>query len=110
MSLFIKKPLGQLLSQAEGSKELRRTLGPGNLVALGVGAIIPYRFLVERCCIVDLTFRLINVPHDMELEWIARTQVVSLLVPSDGRVIVLLIVKVVATKEQCVRVCIVKYQ
>jgi APA family basic amino acid/polyamine antiporter len=40
MSLFIKKPLSQLLSQAEGSKELRRTLGPGNLVALGVGAII----------------------------------------------------------------------
>jgi basic amino acid/polyamine antiporter, APA family len=40
MSLFIKKPLSQLLTQAEGSKELRRTLGPGNLVALGVGAII----------------------------------------------------------------------
>src|SRR5688572_20586701 len=40
MSLFIKKPLGQLISQAEGSKELRRTLGPANLVSLGVGAII----------------------------------------------------------------------
>ena len=40
MSLFIKKPLAQLMAQAEDSKELRRTLGPGNLVALGVGAII----------------------------------------------------------------------
>ena len=40
MSLFIRKPLAQLMAQAEGSKELRRTLGPGNLVALGVGAII----------------------------------------------------------------------
>jgi APA family basic amino acid/polyamine antiporter len=40
MSLFIKKPLAQLMAQAEGSKELRRTLGPANLVALGVGAII----------------------------------------------------------------------
>lgn len=40
MSLFIKKPLAQLLAQAEGSLELRRTLGPANLVALGVGAII----------------------------------------------------------------------
>ena len=40
MSLFIKKPLAQLITQAEGSKELRRTLGPANLVALGVGAII----------------------------------------------------------------------
>jgi APA family basic amino acid/polyamine antiporter len=40
MSLFIKKPLAQLIAQAEGSKELHRTLGPGNLVALGVGAII----------------------------------------------------------------------
>src|SRR5687767_14567997 len=40
MSLFIKKPLAQLMAQAEDSKELRRTLGPGNLVALGIGAII----------------------------------------------------------------------
>lgn len=40
MSLFVKKPLAQLLTQAEGSKELHRTLGPANLVALGVGAII----------------------------------------------------------------------
>lgn len=40
MNLFIKKPLGELLAQAEGSKELHRTLGPGNLVSLGVGAII----------------------------------------------------------------------
>lgn len=40
MGLFIKKPLSHLLAQAEGSKELHRTLGPANLVALGVGAII----------------------------------------------------------------------
>jgi APA family basic amino acid/polyamine antiporter len=40
MSLFIKKPLAALMAQAEGSVELKRTLGPANLVALGVGAII----------------------------------------------------------------------
>lgn len=40
MSLFIIKPLAQLMSQAEDSKGLKRTLGPVNLVALGVGAII----------------------------------------------------------------------
>ncbi len=41
MSLFIKKPLAQLLAQAADSgKALKRTLGAGNLVALGVGAII----------------------------------------------------------------------
>src|SRR5436305_12055403 len=41
MSLFVKKPLGQLMSQADDSeKGLKRTLGPGNLVALGIGAII----------------------------------------------------------------------
>jgi len=41
MSLFIKKPLAQLLAQANDSgKELKRTLGAANLVALGVGAII----------------------------------------------------------------------
>src|SRR6202161_3956832 len=41
MSLFVKKPLSQLLAQADGSeKGLKRTLGSGNLVALGIGAII----------------------------------------------------------------------
>lgn len=41
MSLFIKKPLAQLLSQAgDSDKGLKRTLGAGNLVALGIGAII----------------------------------------------------------------------
>jgi basic amino acid/polyamine antiporter, APA family len=41
MSLFIKKSLDQLLLQAgDTEKGLKRTLGAGNLVALGVGAII----------------------------------------------------------------------
>lgn len=40
MSLFIKKPLDQLLAAASGDKGLKRTLGPGNLIALGIGAII----------------------------------------------------------------------
>lgn len=41
MSLFVKKPLDQMLAQAEdGGKGLKRTLGAGNLVALGIGAII----------------------------------------------------------------------
>jgi APA family basic amino acid/polyamine antiporter len=41
MSLFIKKPLEQLMAQAgDSSKGLKRTLGAGNLIALGIGAII----------------------------------------------------------------------
>jgi basic amino acid/polyamine antiporter, APA family len=41
MSLFIKKPLAQLLAQAgDGEKGLKRSLGAANLVALGIGAII----------------------------------------------------------------------
>lgn len=41
MSLFIKKPLDQLMAQASDSeKGLKRTLGPWNLIALGIGAII----------------------------------------------------------------------
>ncbi|HSC53515.1 MAG TPA: amino acid permease [Phnomibacter sp.] len=41
MSLFVKKPLDQLLAQAaDNEKGLKRTLGAGNLVALGIGAII----------------------------------------------------------------------
>ncbi|WP_153801220.1 amino acid permease [Foetidibacter luteolus] len=41
MSLFVKKPLGILLSEAsESEKGLKKTLGAGSLVALGIGAII----------------------------------------------------------------------
>ncbi|MFN7330760.1 MAG: amino acid permease, partial [Bacteroidota bacterium] len=41
MSLFIKKPLEQLMAQAgDSEKGLKRTLGPWNLIALGIGAII----------------------------------------------------------------------
>ncbi len=41
MSLFAKKPLDQILAQAADSeKGLKRTLSAGNLVALGIGAII----------------------------------------------------------------------
>jgi basic amino acid/polyamine antiporter, APA family len=42
MSLFVKKPINQLLgeAQAEGEGTLKRTLSAGNLIALGIGAII----------------------------------------------------------------------
>lgn len=41
MSLFIKKPLEELMSQSgDSDKGLKRTLGAGNLIALGIGAII----------------------------------------------------------------------
>lgn len=41
MSLFRKKSLASLLAQAEeGEKGLKRTLNAGNLIALGIGAII----------------------------------------------------------------------
>lgn len=41
MSLFIKKPLEQLMVQGgDSDKGLKRTLGAGNLIALGIGAII----------------------------------------------------------------------
>jgi APA family basic amino acid/polyamine antiporter len=39
MSLFATKPLDSILAEAEGGT-LRRSLGPGQLVALGIGAII----------------------------------------------------------------------
>lgn len=41
MSLFVKKPLDQIMAQAADSeKGLKRTLGAANLIALGIGAII----------------------------------------------------------------------
>ncbi len=41
MSLFVKKPLSSLMADADDSeKGLKRTLGAGSLIALGIGAII----------------------------------------------------------------------
>jgi basic amino acid/polyamine antiporter, APA family len=42
MSLFVKKPLAGLITEAHdsGGHTLKKTLGPGALVALGIGAII----------------------------------------------------------------------
>ena len=42
MSLFVRKPMAALMNEAgeTGSHTLKRTLGAGGLVALGIGAII----------------------------------------------------------------------
>jgi basic amino acid/polyamine antiporter, APA family len=41
MSLFATKPLSTILNESGGgSQSLRRSLGPGSLIALGIGAII----------------------------------------------------------------------
>ena len=40
MNLFATKPLSRILAEAEGEHALKRTLGPVQLVALGIGAII----------------------------------------------------------------------
>src|SRR5665213_288455 len=40
-SLFVTKPMSSLMNEASDSgNSLKRTLGPGNLIALGIGAII----------------------------------------------------------------------
>jgi APA family basic amino acid/polyamine antiporter len=55
MSLFVKKPLDQILAQAADSeKGLKRTLGAGNLIALGIGAIIGAGLFVRTA--VTLSF------------------------------------------------------
>ena len=41
MSLLATKPIARILRESEGgAHQLKRTLGPVNLVALGIGAII----------------------------------------------------------------------
>ncbi len=40
MNLFATKPLSRILAESEGEHSLRRTLGPVQLIALGIGAII----------------------------------------------------------------------
>ena len=48
MGLFIKKPLADLMTEANdsGSKSLKRILGPWSLIALGVGVIIGAGLLI----------------------------------------------------------------
>src|SRR5215470_17591906 len=40
LKLFAKKDIGMLMQEAEGDHDLRRALGPLNLITLGIGAII----------------------------------------------------------------------
>jgi APA family basic amino acid/polyamine antiporter len=41
MSLFATKSVSSIIAESEGAEvKLKRTLGPGNLIALGIGAII----------------------------------------------------------------------
>src|ERR1700709_2966171 len=42
MSLFVRKPMNVLMNEAQetGTHTLKRTLGAGGLIALGIGAII----------------------------------------------------------------------
>lgn len=40
MSLSTVKPLERIIAESEGEHSLKKTLGPGQLVALGIGAII----------------------------------------------------------------------
>ena len=40
MNLFAVKPLSRILAESEGDHSLKRTLGPVQLIALGIGAII----------------------------------------------------------------------
>ncbi|HZT30719.1 MAG TPA: amino acid permease [Bryobacteraceae bacterium] len=40
MNLFATKSVSRILEESESGHQLRRTLGPGNLIALGIGAII----------------------------------------------------------------------
>jgi len=47
MSVFVKKSISQLLASSE-EKSLKRTLGAGSLIALGIGAIIGAGLLLER--------------------------------------------------------------
>src|SRR6202011_3644927 len=40
MNLFATKPLDRIIAETQGEHALKRTLGPGALIALGIGAII----------------------------------------------------------------------
>ena len=40
MSLFATKPLSRIMAESEGEHSLKRTLGPVQLVALGIGGAL----------------------------------------------------------------------
>ena len=48
MSLFATKPLTRLKAESDEGHQLRRTLGPGNLVTLGIGATLERGFFPSR--------------------------------------------------------------
>lgn len=52
MGLFIKKPLADLMTEANdsGSKSLKRILGPWSLIALGVGCYYRCRIVLHYGC------------------------------------------------------------
>jgi APA family basic amino acid/polyamine antiporter len=55
MSLFVKKPLSQLMMQADDSeKGLKRTLGSRSLILLGIGAIIGAGLFVRTAAAAGL--------------------------------------------------------
>jgi len=55
-SLFTTKPLAQLLAEAErGGERLRRVLGPLQLTALGIGAVIGSGIFVSTGAIARQT-------------------------------------------------------
>src|SRR6476661_2405593 len=55
MPLFVKKPLNQLMAQAdESEKGLKRTLGSVNLILLGIGAIIGAGLFVRTAAAAGL--------------------------------------------------------
>src|SRR5437764_8088034 len=55
MPLFLKKPLSQLMAQAdESEKGLKRTLGSVNLILLGIGAIIGAGLFVRTAAAAGL--------------------------------------------------------
>lgn len=55
MSLFVKKPISQLMAQAgDAEKGLKRTLGASNLILLGIGAIIGAGLFVRTAAAAGL--------------------------------------------------------
>jgi len=81
MSLFIRKPIEQLMSQTNDSKGLKRTLGPGNLIALGIGAIIGAGLFVRTAAAAGeaagpgVVISVYNRRHRLRICWIVLCRV-----------------------------------
>ena len=77
MSLFVRKPMAALMNEAAetGTHTLKRTLGAGGLIALGIGAIIGAGLFSIQVWQLQIMLDLLLLFHLLLQVWVVFLQV-----------------------------------